>query len=193
MIKRRTILTLALFVLMLAACSPEQVREVQEGITEDSNITGNEVIELPLEEQLVEEPPNSGISVLLANSSLGQILVTEEGFSLYMFTNDSENTSSCNGGCALRWPPLITEGAPIAGQGAADDLLGTLSRDDGSLQVTYNGWPLYRFSADAAPGDMSGQGVNGIWFVLSAVGEPLSSASADVEVPDEDAYQDPNY
>jgi len=118
----------------------------------------------------------SGAMVAVASSAdFGPILVDEKGMTLYMFEKDTPNTSSCYGGCATNWPPLLTTGAPLAGEGLDASLLGTTTRDDGNVQVTYNGWPLYYYVKDAAAGDMTGQGVGDVWFVLSADGSVLKA------------------
>ena len=67
----------------------------------------------------------------------------------------------------------MSQGAPIAGAGVDGTLLSTLTRDDGSMQVTYNGWPLYTFSGDIAPGDATGQGMDGVWFLVTPAGEAV--------------------
>ena len=105
----------------------------------------------------------------------GSILVDGDGLSLYLFTNDTQDsgTSTCTGECLVEWPALTTEGDPVAGEGVDDTLLGTITRDDGSIQVTYNGWPLYYFHEDAAPGDTNGQGLGGVWFLVSPTGEAI--------------------
>jgi predicted lipoprotein with Yx(FWY)xxD motif len=105
----------------------------------------------------------------------GLILVDGDGLSLYLFTNDTQDsgTSTCTGECLVEWPALTTEGEPVAGEGVDATLLGTITRDDGSLQVTYNGWPLYYFHEDAAPGDTNGQGLGGVWFLVSPEGEAI--------------------
>ena len=110
---------------------------------------------------------------LSEDAALGQFLVGENGMTLYLFTNDSENTSNCNGGCATSWPPLLSDGAPMAGAGVDAALLGTTERTDGTSQVTYNGLPLYFFASDQSAGDISGQGVGGVWYVVSAEGEAV--------------------
>ncbi len=92
------------------------------------------------------------------------MLADENGNILYLFTVDERNVSNCSGGCAGFWPPLLTEGDPEAGSGATADLLGTIIRADDTVQVTYNGWPLYYYSQDQDPGDALGQDVNGVWF-----------------------------
>lgn len=103
----------------------------------------------------------------------GRILVDGSGRSLYLFSSDGKNTSTCYGECAQRWPPVLTSGRPSAGGGVAPNLLGTTKRQDGTLQVTYNGWPLYYYAEDRGPGDTAGQGVEDRWFLVSPYGTPV--------------------
>lgn len=102
------------------------------------------------------------------NDDLGDFLVADNGMTLYIFTNDTENQSSCYDQCATNWPPLlVNEGEiPGAGDGITGEL-GTTLRDDGTFQVTYNGQPLYFWIKDEAPGDTTGQNVNDVWFVVA--------------------------
>jgi predicted lipoprotein with Yx(FWY)xxD motif len=124
-----------------------------------------------------ETQPSSGgpASVSLANvSNLGMVLVDSKGFTLYLFAKDTGTTSTCNGACAQAWPPLTTEGAPQAGNGASAPELGTSKRSDGSVQVTYAGHPVYTYSADTKPGEANGNGLTAfgaVWSVLNAKGE----------------------
>ena len=112
-------------------------------------------------------PADGAIVAVTDDARFGPILTDESGMALYLFTADSPGVSTCVDGCLAAWPPLLTDGEPSV-QGAADaTLLGTLTRDDGSVQVTYAGWPLYFFAADMAPGDVTGQGVNDVWFVVA--------------------------
>ena len=101
------------------------------------------------------------------HAELGNILTDTDGNTLYLFTRDEREVSNCSGGCANAWPPLLTDGAPVAGEGVAENRLGTISREDGSTQVTFNGWPLYRYSQDNESGDANGQDANDIWYVVS--------------------------
>lgn len=111
----------------------------------------------------------------VATTPLGQILIDAEGRTLYLFMNDTANTSTCTGGCAQTWPALLVTGAPSGGLGVEASKIGTTSRSDGGTQVTYNGHPLYHFASDSAPGDTKGQGIGGNWFVVSPQGEPIQS------------------
>ncbi len=98
--------------------------------------------------------------------TLGTYLVNTSGMTLYRFTADSGGMSNCTGTCATTWPPLTTAltTRPTAANGVVGTL-GTITRSDGSMQVTYNGSPLYTFAEDKAPGDTHGQGLLGKWFV----------------------------
>ena len=119
-------------------------------------------------------PIQTNASVNLAeHGELGNILVDTSGRSLYLFTPDTRGASNCAGVCAEFWPPLLTIEAPQAGDGVSADALATTVRDDGSTQVTYNGWPLYYFAFDGKPGDANGQDSGDVWYVLSAHGGPI--------------------
>jgi predicted lipoprotein with Yx(FWY)xxD motif len=123
-------------------------------------------------------PVSSGASMaatvtLTQNGQLGSFLADDKGMTLYLFTKDTPNTSNCYNSCAQLWPPLLTNGAPVAGSGVDASLLGTTTRTDGSTQVTYNGWPLYYYAPDTKPGDVTGQNVGSVWFVVSAKGDMI--------------------
>ena len=107
------------------------------------------------------------------NGALGTILTDENGNSLYLFTRDERGDSSCTGGCALAWPPLLTIDHPVAGDGLTEDRIGTISRGDGVKQVTYNGRPVYYFADDEKPGDAMGQDRGRVWFVVTTDGGPV--------------------
>lgn len=112
---------------------------------------------------------------------LGTVLIDGKGFTLYLFLpDDHTGHSRCTGICAAAWPPLLAPGtsSPVAGRGINPPLLGTTIRSDGTRQVTYNGWPLYRYAIDTAPGQAAGQGLNnlgGLWYVVSPRGSPVES------------------
>jgi len=113
----------------------------------------------------------AALTLAMADSSLGEILVDGNAMTLYLFTNDSPDTSVCEGQCLVNWPPLL--GRPAAGDGVDDSLLGSFQRADGSTQATYNGWPLYYWKNDTAPGDVTGQNVQGVWFVIDHDGNKV--------------------
>jgi predicted lipoprotein with Yx(FWY)xxD motif len=122
-------------------------------------------------------PAASGaVSLKTAKGEPGTFLVDSSGRSLYLFEADKGDTSTCNGACAAAWPPLTTTAAPTAGSGVKASLLGTSKRDDGSMEVTYNGHPLYYFAGDSGPGQTKGQGVDGFgaeWYVVAPNGKKL--------------------
>jgi len=111
-------------------------------------------------------------------ASLGSVLTTSAGMTLYIFPPDAERQVTCRGACALSWPPLtVAAGShPKAGPGVQQSLLGTYPGANGSpAVVTYDGWPLYTYRDDVSPGQASGQGVylnGGYWWVMSPSGQP---------------------
>jgi predicted lipoprotein with Yx(FWY)xxD motif len=111
--------------------------------------------------------PTSVALTVKTSSSLGQYLADDKGMTLYTFANDASGVSNCSGQCATNWPPLmVAKGGQATLTGGGDSTkLGTITRADGSTQVTYNNQPLYYFVKDKAAGDTTGQGVGGSWFV----------------------------
>ena len=111
--------------------------------------------------------------VATAPNSLGPIVTDTKGRAVYLFEADKGPTSTCAGGCAQVWPPLTTMGTPIAGAGVDTALLVTSPRPDGTMQVVYNGHPLYYYDDDHGPGTTAGQGVNSFgakWYLLTPAG-----------------------
>lgn len=128
------------------------------------------------------EAATSGATVQVKNDSkYGSYLADAHGMALYALSADSKNTSTCTGACAKAWPPLTTQGAPTAGSGVAGSLLGTIKRPDGSMQVTYNGIPLYTFVKDTKAGDVNGEGIKafgGTWTLVSPYGVTVKPPAA---------------
>jgi predicted lipoprotein with Yx(FWY)xxD motif len=115
-------------------------------------------------------------------SGLGPVLVDGQGITLYLFETDKQGSPSrCYDICAIQWPPLtLPKGvaAPVAGPGINAKLLGTAPRTDGTTQITYNGWPLYYWPPDKAPGKATGQALSnagGLWYVVDAAGNAVKS------------------
>ena len=107
------------------------------------------------------------------NDQFGSFLVDDKGMSLYLFTKDTPNTTTCYDKCATAWPPLLTTGSAVAGTGLDASKFGTTTRTDGTTQVTYNGWPLYYFAKDKQAGDTTGQNVGSIWYLVSPTGDAI--------------------
>jgi predicted lipoprotein with Yx(FWY)xxD motif len=123
------------------------------------------------------EPEGEATPISLGEATgVGQILVDEEGMTLYYFQKDQKGSgkSKCEGACAEAWPPLLTEGKPEAMKGVKAAMLGTIKRDDGTTQVTYAGWPLYTFVEDKKPGEDNGtdsKGFGAAWYPLHSNGK----------------------
>lgn len=117
-----------------------------------------------------EIPVTAGITIQEeVTDTHGSILVDEAGMPVFLYTNDTQNggTSACTDEeCSAEWPPVITVGMPVAGPGINQAMLGTITRDDGTVQATYNGWPLYY----SASGTMDDHGDEGIWFLVTTAG-----------------------
>jgi predicted lipoprotein with Yx(FWY)xxD motif len=114
-----------------------------------------------------------------SSSTFGTILTGANGMTLYTYSADSAGTSTCTGGCATAWPPLTVPAGqqPTAGSGVTGTL-STLTRADGTIQVAYDGHPLYYWQADAKPGDVTGDGVNGFSVAKAAGGGAAPASSA---------------
>ncbi len=115
-------------------------------------------------------------------SGLGKVLVNGRGYTLYLYVPDNHSShSTCSGPCAAAWPPVTLPSgvsSPQAGRGVNSSLLGVTTRSDGSRQVTYNGWPLYRWVNDPSPGQATGQAIfnlGGRWYVVGTDGNPNQS------------------
>ncbi|GAB5080768.1 COG4315 family predicted lipoprotein [Arthrobacter sp. AD-310] len=121
----------------------------------------------------------AAVDLKTASSSAGGIVVDGKGMSLYFFTKDVKDsgTSACTDACLAAWPPLLTESATPAVEGVTGTP-GTITTPDGKQQVTLNGMPLYYFAKDTKPGDILGQGVNGVWYLASPGGEMVRTGSA---------------
>nr|WP_245719145.1 hypothetical protein [Micromonospora rhizosphaerae] len=103
---------------------------------------------------------------------MGNVVTDQDGWILYRFDKDSADppSSNCVDKCAKVWPPALTDGNPEL-QGVSDDKVGTVTRQDGTRQITIGGWPVYRYIGDKKPGQWKGQGVGGTWFVVDRNGK----------------------
>ncbi len=127
----------------------------------------------------LESGPSYEVKVATVGN-LGPILVNGQGLTLYLFEPDHRGRSSCYQECAFQWPPLTLPAGvtrPIAGAGVHAALLSSTVRTDGTSQITYDGWPLYRWLPDSAPGQATGQGLNnlgGLWWVVDPSGAAVT-------------------
>jgi predicted lipoprotein with Yx(FWY)xxD motif len=124
--------------------------------------------------------------ISVSNARFGPILADAKGMTLYMATGDTAGQSGCTADCLNLWPPLILpagQSQPVAGPGVAG--LGTFVRSDG-IQVTYHGKPLYTWSKDTAPGQVTGEGVidsGGTWHVATVAGTGAAAATPQQPAP----------
>jgi predicted lipoprotein with Yx(FWY)xxD motif len=104
-----------------------------------------------------------GYTIGESNSpTFGEYLVTPSGMALYTYTSDTPGVSNCSASCATTWPPYsVTAGASLSGNSSVTGTVATITRSDGSAQVTYNGSPLYTYSGDTAVGQTNGEGMTG--------------------------------
>ena len=135
----------------------------------------------------------SGAALLktATNSTLGTILVTSSGATVYRFDADSASppTSHCTSSCAAIWPPVPAGSASPTAQGFAQSELGSITRSDGTKQLTVAGWPVYTYTGDTAPGQANGQHLNvngGTWWAVTSSGA-RASASASAGAPSSSA------
>ena len=160
---------------LLAACSSEPTGTPPSATSVTVSPTPSEAT--PTKTPSTSDTPSAASGALVGTAKiqgLGTVLVSGNGHTLYLFTNDTGSTSTCTGSCAATWPAYTTKGAPVAKAGADDGKLGTTG-GGGKQQVTYEGHPLYIYSGDSAAGDANGQGIGGVWFAVTTDGEPAGS------------------
>jgi len=127
--------------------------------------------------------PGSSTVYIRNHPELGPYFTDRDGMTLYLFTKDTEaGVSVCNGDCATAWPPFASE-EPLTLPQGVDGELTTITREDGSTQIAYNGIPLYYWAQDAVAGDVTGQGVGDVWFMV-APGQQLGVMGTPVAMPE---------
>jgi predicted lipoprotein with Yx(FWY)xxD motif len=119
------------------------------------------------------KPPASNTTLVKTadHATLGKIVVDGAGYTLYTWDRDTGSTSTCTGGCAGTWPPAVVPdgtAAPVPAAGVTGTLA-TSPHPGGGNQLTLDGKPLYRYAADAAPGEAKGDGVGGVWHVIKVI------------------------
>lgn len=171
----RTILGPAAAVLTLAACSSTSGGSAATSVatpagsaaSTTTSATGS-AVPTPVLKPAVTE-------LKTATTSLGEVVVDGAGMTVYMFTKDAQGAtlSACTGACLAAWPLVVATGTPkLTGVSGA---VGSIATVDGRTQVTLNGWPLYYYAKDAKAGDVTGQNVNQVWFVLDKSGTPVKT------------------
>lgn len=122
--------------------------------------------------------PASAAALKTAATQAGQVVVDAKGLSVYSFTKDTKDSgmSACTGSCVAAWPPVLAgSDAPVV-EGVTGKV-GTIATPDGKKQLTINGMPVYHYVKDKAPGDITGQGVGGAWYLVNPAGDMIMSAA----------------
>lgn len=147
----------------VAAAEPTATAEPEASATADAPSTdqGAPPADVQLTDQLIgKKVPR-----------MGNVVTDQDGWVLYRFDKDSADPpqSNCVDKCAQVWPPALTDGNAQV-RGISDDKVGTVTRQDGTRQLTIAGWPVYRYIGDKKPGQWKGQGVGGTWWVIDQNG-----------------------
>jgi len=172
----RTFILGALLAILVAACSSGGGTTAPSVAPVSEPPAASEppaVSEAPMSEAPASAAAGGPVTVMVAESDFGPILVDSEGKTLYMFKPDTAGESTCYDDCEANWPPLVVTGDVTVGEGLDAATFTTVARTDGSTQVKAGAWPLYYFAADAAAGDVNGQGQGDVWYVVSPTGEPI--------------------
>jgi len=169
------VIDVAAFAVLAVAAAPGLPRALDPGRRLLPAVAAASVIALVLLGADVASPKTqpvaSGPDVLKVTDIGGQTVLTNaKGLTLYWFAPDSSTRSACYGDCTAYWPPVI--GDPSAGPGVTGRL-GTINRNGGAVQATYDGHPLYTYVGDSAPGQDSGNNLNlngGLWHIVPISG-----------------------
>lgn len=163
------------------AAEPASNTQASPGATADPAATSDPVAQADPD---ATAPPGADADTALPDSQvtnkltgtavkrMGEVVENEDGFVLYRFDGDSNNPakSNCNGDCAKIWPPALTNDGKPTLKGVSSKVLGTITRADGTKQLTIKGWPVYHYIGDKQPGQWKGQNVSGKWFVIKPDG-----------------------
>ena len=173
---RTTSLSFALAALVFSAAGCGSTAKTASTVASSTAVTTAPTTAVPTGVAVTTVPDSTAApTVQLVKSTLGTILANAKGATLYVFAKDSGDKSACSGGCAAAWPALTGPATPGTGLDAQD--FATITRDDGTQQITFYGHPLYTYAGDAVPGDVTGQGSNGVWHVVGADGTPIETAA----------------
>jgi predicted lipoprotein with Yx(FWY)xxD motif len=166
---KRIVIPALLVLALLSACASDGAGTTTAGAT----ATTADATATTADATATTAAAATGEAIAIVSTDLGDVLADGEGRILYLFNPDAQGDPTCYDECADAWPALV--GEVQAGDGVDASLLGSATRTDGAVQVTYNGWPLYYFSGDVAPGDTNGQGLNDVWWVVDATGNAVGA------------------
>lgn len=168
---------------VVGACAPESDEEVDGDLDMGDPVAETSETDRETDRDAYGDPMTGEATTdrdvqlsIQQSETFGAYIAGNNGRPLYLFTADEQGESSaCYDACAEAWPPVT--GAPTATSGLDESLLGTITRDDGSVQTTYNGWPLYEFVRDSGsePTGQDVEGHGGEWYLVSPDGEQVNT------------------
>jgi len=154
--------------LLVAAC----------GSASSSSSTASSAASNPSTSGSASSASAAGVAIGTTKGPDGTYLTGASGRALYLWVADGNGKSSCAGACAKAWPPVVTKTTPVVSGGVNTGDIGTITRSDGSEQVTYKGHPLYYFIADTSGGTTKGQGSDSFgakWWLVDPAGAAITS------------------
>ncbi len=180
---RSLVVVMAAGATLLAACGSSSSSSTQPAVsgaaaTQPATASAPTTAAAPATEAPTTAAPASSASasaapaIKTATSSLGTILVTDKGLTVYTFMPDTAGKPTCTGGCAQTWPP-VTVASDDPPAGLDPKVFSVVEGAGGTFQLKAGQWPLYTFSGDQAPGDTNGQDTGDKWYVVSPTGEPI--------------------
>ncbi|NUS85077.1 MAG: hypothetical protein HOY75_20660 [Streptomyces sp.] len=166
-------------IMMTAACGSAEDKAAPTAAASPVAAGAKATAEATADEDAGAQPTQAGRLSVWRSDELGPVVTDGAGFTLYRFDKDTAKppASNCAGDCATTWPPVPADGAS-AGQGIDASLLGSVTRADGTKQLTVAGRPMYRYAQDTAPRQANGQGVGGTWFATAPGGTKADKAAA---------------
>ena len=150
------------------------------------NVAATVLVGLSLAIVVAQEGTSPTLSIA-SSEDWGQHLVSANGMSVYLYVLEEDGTIACVDACTNNWRPVTVDDATdlTVGEGVAQEMIGTIERPDGSLQVTFGGWPLYNFARDTQEGHVRGQGLGQQFFLVTSGGtaltEKVEEAAVDIE------------
>jgi predicted lipoprotein with Yx(FWY)xxD motif len=142
-------------------------------------------------------PSGTTIEITVSHTAAGDALAGAGGKTLYSLSTDTSSASTCLGGCANTWPPLLGDGSQVTPGDGVSGSFGTITRPGGEKQVTHDGHPLYYYVGDNAAGDSSGDGVGGVWSIATvgeaSASQPASGGASKTQQPSATPYRAPGY
>ncbi len=161
--KRTWLFAAVAFAILLSACG-SAAKSVSGAAPTPASATGGPATASP------QGAGRGGASLVgtLSIQGIGAVLVNSEGLTLYHLTTDTSTKTTCTGGCAQVWPPLLTTNGDPPSSPGVQGKFGTIRRPDAGVQVTFNGMPLYTYVGDSQPGQANGQGISGTWFAVTS-------------------------